>query len=161
MEAVSNFMTTEDIVYNQVRYLEIMDIISSVMPVIVLGFIIHRKVSTALVGVPLSTGIFMNNAVLECVYIMVTEKCQHTMELWKMNHSVLTNASMYFTPKEFSLTQCLFMLKKAINVLIFVIYISNIHYFCASPPHIFVKHMCHIRNMEVLILVENYTCAVA
>ena len=39
---------------------------------------------------------FMNNAVLECVYILGTEKCQHTMELWKMNHTLLTNASVHF-----------------------------------------------------------------
>ena len=76
-----------------------MDIISAVMPVIVLGFIRQRKLSTALVGGPLSTSIFMNTTVMECVYILGTENCQHTIELWKMNHAVLTNSLVHFIPK--------------------------------------------------------------
>ena len=113
--------------------------ISSVMPVLLLGFIIKRNLCTALVGVPLSTSIFKNNAVMGCVYIMGTEKCPHTMELWKMNHTVLTKKSVHFIPNKFSLTQCLFMLNKAMNVLLFVIYISYVCSFCDSPPDIFVK----------------------
>ena len=76
-----------------------MYMISTVMPVIVLGFIIQRKVYTELVEDPLSTSIFMKNSVLECVYILGKEKCQHTMDLWKMNHAVLKNASVHFIPK--------------------------------------------------------------
>ena len=99
IEAVRFLTATKNIVYNQVRSLELMDMISAVMPLFVLEFIRQRKVSTALVGGPLSTSIFMNNTVLECVYILGTEKCQHMMELWKMNHEVLTNISVQFIPK--------------------------------------------------------------
>ena len=68
---------------------------------------------------------------------------------------------LHFIPKEFARIQCLFMLKKAMHVLIFVIFIPYIYSFCDSSLYLFVKQMCQIGNTEGFVLVENYTCVVA